>query len=89
MADTAFLLGLVAVAVVLTLGVIAAYPRTVREFVFEPLESARTVLGIVFAVIAAWTALRSGVVWMMLLALGVIAFGTMFVYFEQPHKDLR
>jgi len=52
-------------------------------------EKGRTLIGAIIIVVGAWTALRSGIVWMMALALGAIAFMTLFVYFEQPHKEIR
>lgn len=89
MADTSFLLGLVAVTVVLTLLFAMFRTNAARGYLFDPIEKARTVIGGIIIVIGAWTALRSGVAWMMALALGAIAFVTLFVYFEEPHEDIR
>jgi|AntDeeMinimDraft_5_1070356.scaffolds.fasta_scaffold01429_8 hypothetical protein len=89
MADTTFLFALVAVTVVVTLLIAAFRTQAARNYLFNPVEKARTVIGSVIIVVGAWTALRSGVVWMMALALGATAFITLFVYFEQPHKEIR
>lgn len=89
MVDTSFLLGLVAVTVVITLLFAMFRTNAARGYLFDPIEKARTVIGGIIIVIGAWTALRSGVAWMMALALGAIAFVTLFVYFEEPHEDIR
>jgi len=88
-ADTTFLLGLVAVTVVATLLLAMFQTNTAREYLFDPVEKARTVIGAIIITVGAWTALRSGVIWMMALALGAIAFVTLFIYFEEPHKEIR
>ena len=89
MADTTFLLGLAGITIVVTLLFAMLRPNAARGYLFDPVEKARTVLGGLIIIVGAWTALRSGVMWMMALALGAIAFVTLFVYFEQPHKEIR
>lgn len=89
MADTSFLLGLVAVTVVVTLLLAMFRTDAARGYLFDPVEKARTLIGGLIIIVGAWTALRSGVMWMMALALGAIAFLTLFVYFEEPHNDIR
>lgn len=89
MADTMMLMTIVAATVVATLLLAIFKEDTARQYLFHPVDQARTVIGALFITIGAWTALRSGVVWMMLLALGAIAFITLFIYFEQPHQQIR
>lgn len=89
MANTDFLLTLAALTVLVTLLFAMFREEAARGYLFDPVEKARTLLGGVILVIGAWTALRSGVMWMMALALFAIAFVTLFVYFEQPHKEIR
>ncbi len=89
MADTSFLLGLVVLTVVVTLLLAMFRTNAAREYLFDPVEKARTVIGAIIIIVGAWTALRSGVIWMMVLALGAVAFVTLFIYFEEPHKEIR
>ncbi|WP_373190025.1 hypothetical protein [Halolamina sp.] len=89
MAETTFLFGLIAVTVVVTLLIAMFRTKAAENYLFRPVEKARTVIGATVIIVGAWTALRSGVVWMMALALGAIAFVTLFVYFEEPHKEIK
>jgi len=87
-ADTSLLLGLVVSTVVISL-LWATFRRESAHRLFLTVERGRTLIGGVIIIVGSWTALRSGIAWMMALALGAIAFMTLFVYFEQPHKEIR
>lgn len=88
MADTMTILGLVAVTVLASL-LLAMFRGDTAQRMFMTVEKGRTLIGALIIIVGAWTALRSGIAWMMALALGAIAFLTLFVYFEQPHKEIR
>ncbi len=81
-------MGLVVATVVISL-FWATIRRESAHRLFMTVERGRTLIGGVIITVGTWTALRSGIVWMMALALGGIAFMTLFVYFEQPHKEIR
>lgn len=80
---------LVALTAAATLVLAVQYPTLVRDRFVEPIESARTLFGLLIGVLAVWYALQSGVVWMMGLALIGVAFVTGYLFFEEPHKDIR
>lgn len=89
MADTGLVLATAAATIVVTYLLTQMYTGRVRRLFFSPIERGRTVIGLVILVIGAWTLLRSGVAWMILIAIFGIAFATTFVYFEEPHKEIR
>lgn len=89
MAGDTIIIGLVVGTAVVTLGLLAMYPDRMRNLFYEPVQSARNVIGILLAAVASWVALNSGVAWQMGLALIGIAFVVAFVYFEEPHRDIR
>lgn len=80
---------LVAATIAVTILLAVKYPRLVRDSFLEPIESARTLFGLAIGILAVWYALNSGVAWMMGLALLGVAFVTAYVYFEEPHNDIR
>lgn len=89
MPSTTSLVLIVALTVAVTVVLLMSYPRTLRDYFFEPIENARTVLGLLIGAVSIYSALKSGVAWMMVLALGGIAFGVAFVYYREPHKEIR
>lgn len=89
MADETLIIALVAVTIAVTGFLLARRPDTVRRYFFEPIENGRMIVGLLVLVLASWTFLRSGVAWLMLVALLGIAFAVTFVYFEEPHKEIR
>lgn len=88
MASTLTLTLLVA-TVAVTLALIHIYPTAVRRRFFEPIEGMRTLLGALILVVGVWYALNTGVAWMVGLAIVGAAFITAFLYYEEPHKDIR
>ncbi len=88
MADTTTLIALVVTTILSSL-FLATFRRESAYRLFLTVEKGRTLIGAIVIVVGAWTALRSGIAWMMALALGAIGFMTLFVYFEQPHKEIR
>lgn len=81
--------GLVALTVLATLALARWYPTLVRDRFVEPIDGLRTLIGILVGIAFIWHALNSGVTWMILLALAGVAFVTGYLYFEQPHNDIR
>jgi cobalamin synthase len=80
---------LVVVTILATVAAARLYPTATRAYFFEPIESARTVGGAVLLLFAVVTFLQSGVAWLMLVAILLLAFAVTFVYFEEPHKEIR
>jgi hypothetical protein len=89
MASNTFIAGVVIATALLTLAAIMWREDLIRHHVFEPLEQGRTLIGLIVTGLGAWVALNSGVAWQMFIALGGIAFVVMYLYFEQPHEDIR
>lgn len=75
--------------VVITLLLIRFRDGAVRRYFFNPIENGRILFGGLILVAGVITGLKSGVAYMVFLALIGIAFGTAFVYYEEPHKDIR
>lgn len=89
MAGDSTALVLVGITVAVTLLLAIQYPRLVRDRFVNPIESARTLFGLTLAALAVWYGLKSGVGWMMALALIGVAWVAGYVYFEEPHRDIR
>ncbi len=89
MTSDAILVTLSILTVLFTLALIRWRRQAVKEYFFNPIENGRTVLGAFILIAGVVTALKSGVAWMMLLALVGIAFGVAYLEYEQPHKEIR
>lgn len=89
MTSDTLLAGLVIVTILGTVALLRLYPTATRRYFFEPIENGRTAAGAFFLVIGVIYALQSGVAWMVLLAIVGIAFAVSFIYFEEPHKEIR
>lgn len=83
------ILGLVVGTIVLTLGLLIMYPDAMRQAFYEPLKRLRLLGGVLLLAVGSWVALNSGVAWQMGVALVGIAFVVAFVYYEEPHQDIR
>lgn len=89
MASSSLIIALVAATVLVTAALLIWRPLLVRDFFYEPIEQGRTILGLLLVSIGAWVALNSGVAYQMFIALLGIAFVVSYIYFEQPHEDIR
>lgn len=89
MTSDTLLAALVVVTIVVTWLLVRARPGDVRRYFFAPIENGRTVIGGLILLAGVITALQSGVAWMVMLALIGVAFAVTFVYYEEPHKDIR
>lgn len=62
-------------------------PGTIRP-IFQFVESIRLVIGLVFIVLFAWFALSSGVGYMIVAALFLLAFVGAYIGFERPFDEV-
>lgn len=88
MAET-FTFTLIVATVAMTLALIHFYPTAVRNNFFEPIEGMRTVFGVIILGAGVWYFLNTGVGWMIGIAIVGIAFVTAYLYYEEPHKEIR
>jgi len=84
-----FVVTAVAAVVVLTLGAIWVSEDAVQAYFFGPLERGRALGAVLIGGLIVLTWLRSGVGWKIVAAMVIVAFGVAFVYFEEPHRDVR
>lgn len=75
----------VVATILLTLLVIYRYTETV-ESAYNTFDYCRRIVGAIIVVLVAFTFLRSGNGMLFIIALGLIAFATIWFYVEQPHK---
>ena len=89
MADQNVAIALIALAAIVSYGVFQAYPQAARRYFYGPLERGRVLGALVIGAVLVWTWMRSGVPLLMVTAIIIVAFGTIFVLVEEPHRDIR
>jgi len=89
MTSNTLVAGLVIVTVAVTVALIKLKPNALKRYWYQPIENGRTILGGLILAAGVVTFLYSGVAYLMLAALAGIAFAVTFVYYEEPHKDIR
>lgn len=68
--------------------VIVSWRRQQIERAYERGDTYRKFFTVIVAILVAWTFIRSGDPWLMAAAVLGIAFATIYVIIEQPHKEL-
>ncbi|MFC6720904.1 hypothetical protein ACFQGT_00460 [Natrialbaceae archaeon GCM10025810] len=72
------------------LGTVALYSRRGDQIerTYHTIEYFRGVIGATALVLISWTFLRSGSMYLFVVAIGLIVFATVYVLVEQPHRNL-
>ena len=77
----------VVATILITLLVVYRYGETV-ESAYNTFDYCRRVIGGILVVLIAFTFLRSGSTMLFLVALGLIAFATIWFAVERPHEEV-
>lgn len=76
----------VVATILVTLLVIWKYREPV-ERAYNTFEYLRKLIGAILLVLVAWTFIRSGSVYLFIIALALIVFATTWFAIEQPHRN--
>lgn len=76
------------VLVVVLTWLVVSWRREPIEAAYERGDQQRKLLTAVAVIVVAWTFIRSGDPWLMVLAVVGIAFATLYFAIEQPHKEV-
>lgn len=80
-------LALIVAIVSVTLLLLSLRGKSIERY-YRRGERIRSIVTATLAVAIAWTFIRSGVVWQMAIAVLLIMFATVFVWVEQPQKEI-